>query len=108
MSASTTARWLSEAVSQATKSSKFCVAGCLPGVDPGLEVDGLGTIELPLKRGVAKKLIAHCQVAPYGKGTQTLIDRKVRNTFELDPEQFRLGQEWSSAVAQAAQLAAEQ
>jgi len=108
MSASTTARWLSEAIGQATKSSKFCVAGCLPAVDPGIEVDGLGAIKLPLKRALAKKLAGHCQVAPYGKGTQTLVDRKVRNTFELDPKKFRLSQEWNSAVARAAQLAAEQ
>jgi hypothetical protein len=108
MSASATARWLSEAISQATRSAKFCVAGCLPVNDPGIEIDGLGAIKLPLQRGMAKKLVGQCQVAAYGKGTQTLVDRKVRNTFELDPQKFRLSQEWNSAVARAAQLAAEQ
>src|SRR6266536_5865980 len=108
MSASTTARRLSEAIGQATKSSKFCVADCLPTVDPGIEVDGPGAIKLPLKPAMAKALVAQCQVAPYGKGTQTLVDRKVRNTFELDPKKFRLSQEWNSAVARAAHLAAEQ
>ncbi len=108
MIASTTARWLSEAIGQATKSCKFCVAGCLPVVDPGIEVDGLGDLKLPLKPAMAKKLIAHCRVAPYGKGTQTLVDRKVRNTLELDPKKFRLSQEWSSAIADATQLAARQ
>lgn len=108
MSASTTARRLSEAISQATRSAKFCVAGCLPVVDPGIEVDGLGAIRLPLRPAKAKQLVAHCRVAPYGKGTQTLVDTKVRNTFELDPKQFRLGQEWNSAVDGAAQLAADQ
>src|SRR6266568_1218941 len=83
MSASTTARRLSEAIGQATRSAKFCVAGCLPVVDPGIEVDGLGAIKLPLKPAMAKKLVAHCRVAPYGKGTETLVDKKVRNTFEL-------------------------
>ena len=108
MSVSTIARWLSEAIGQATRSAKFCVAGCLSVVDPGLEVDGLGAIKLPLKRARTKELVTHCRVAPYGKGTQTLVDRQVRNTFELDPNKFRLGQEWNSAVARAAQLAAEQ
>jgi len=32
----------------------------------------------------------------------------VRNTLELDPNKFRLSQEWNSAVAGAAQLAARQ
>src|SRR5438552_12304087 len=108
MSASTTARRLSEAIGQATRSAKFCVAGCLPIVDPGIEVDGLGAIKLPLKRAMAKALVTQCRVAPYGKGTQTLVDRKVRNTFELDPKQFRLGQEWNAAVDRTAQLVAEQ
>src|SRR5262249_31123390 len=108
MNASSTARWLSEAIGQATKSCKFCVAGCLPVVDPGIEVDGLGAIRLPLKRTMAKQLVAHCRVAPYGKGTRTVVDRKVRNTFELDPKKFRLSREWNSAVARAPQLPAEQ
>src|SRR5271165_6219587 len=108
MSASTTARRLSEAIGQATRSAKFCVAGSLPVVDPGLDVDGLGLIRFPLKQAKAKELVAHCQVAPYGKGTQTLVDRKVRNTFDLDPRKFRLSQEWNSAVAGAAELAARQ
>src|SRR5712671_4497666 len=103
MSASTTARRLAEAIGHATRSAKFCVAGCLPVVDPGIEVDGLGAIKLPLKPALAKKLVALCRVAPCGKGTERLVDRKVRNTFELDPKKFCLGEEWNSAVAEATQ-----
>src|SRR5205809_327466 len=108
MSALTTTRRLAEAIGQATRSAHFCVAGTLPVVDPGIDVNGLGALRFPLKRAMAKELVAHCQVAPYGKGTQTLVDRKVRNTFELDPKKFRLSQEWNAAVAGAAQLAARQ
>src|SRR4051812_21878322 len=108
MNASTTARWLSEAIGQATRSARFCVAGSLPAVDPGIVVDGLGVVRLPLQRGIAKKLVAQCQVAPYGKGTQTLVDTRVRKTFELDPQKFRLSQEWNEVVAGVAQLAAAQ
>ncbi len=108
MNISTTARQLAKAIGQATRSSRFCVAGCLPVVDPGMEVDGLGVIKFPLKPATTKKLIAQCQIAPYGKGTATLVDTKVRKTFELDPKQFRLSQQWNAAVAQAAQRAAEQ
>jgi hypothetical protein len=106
MSDSTTARRLAEAVVNATKSSRFCVAGGLPAVDPGVTIDGLGAVALPLKRGVAKKLIAHGQVAPYGKGAETLVDARVRRTFELDPMRFRLSQGWSTAVAGTVKLAA--
>ena len=107
MEDSSTMEWLSEAIGQAGRSARFCVSGCLPAVDPGLEVDGLGRIQIPLKRGMAKQLIASCRVAPYGKGTQTLVNKKVRNTFELSPKKFRLGDEWNAAVASATQTAAE-
>ena len=92
---------LATAIGQAARSAKFVVTGCLPGVDPGLVVEGLGRVPLPLKRGITKSLIALCQVAPFGKGTETLIDTRVRKTFELDPQRFRLGGEWNSAITDA-------
>jgi hypothetical protein len=108
MDKANTVKWLSAAIEQATRSAKFCVTGCLPAVDPGLEVGDLGAIKLPLKRTTAKALIASCHVAPYGKGTQTLVDKRVRNTFELDPEKFQLSAAWNSAVATVLRPIAEQ
>lgn len=108
MSALTSARQLVDAIGQAIKSSKFCVASELTAVDPGLEVDGLGAITLPLKRGIAKKLVARCRVAPYGKGTATLVNPKVRKTYELNPKEFQLGEAWKLAVDEAARIAAAQ
>lgn len=108
LSDSTPDRRLAKEIVNATKLSRFCVAGCLPAVDPGIAIDGLGAVAIPLKRGMAQKLIAQCQVAPYGKGTETLVDTSVRRTFELDPRKFRLSQEWSAAVAGQVRLAAGQ
>ena len=107
MDNSTIVKWLSKAIGQATRSAKFCVAGCLPIVDAGIEVEGLGTITLPLKRTTAKELVASCQVAAYGKGTETLVNKKVRNTFELDPQKFRLSDAWNMAIADAMRPVAE-
>jgi disulfide oxidoreductase YuzD len=105
---SNTVEWLANAIGRATRSAKFCVAGGLPVVDPGIDVNGLGVIKFPLKTSAAKKLIACCQTAPYGKGTQTLVDTRVRKTFELDPKSFRLNDAWNSAIADATRTAAEQ
>jgi hypothetical protein len=105
---STTVEWLSSAIRQATKSAKFCVVGCLPVADPGIKADGLGTITLPLKRTTAKELVASCQVAPFGKGSQTIVNKKVRNTFELDPKKFHLSDAWNLAIADAMRPVAEQ
>jgi len=98
---------LATAIGQATRSAKFLVAGRLPVVDPGLYVEGLGCVPVPLKRGIAKVLIPTCRVASFGKGTETLVDTRVRKTFELDPQKFRLGDEWNSAIAGAAQTVAD-
>jgi 2OG-Fe(II) oxygenase superfamily len=103
-----TVEWLAKAIGLATKSAKFCVSGSLPVVSPGLDVDGIGAIKLPLKPAMVKQLVAQCQVAPYGKGTKTLVDKNVRNTFELDPKQFRLSAPWNSAIADVTRLAAEE
>jgi hypothetical protein len=104
----TTIEWLSEAIGQAARSAGFCVAGCLPDADPDLEVEGLGRVQVPLKRGMAKQLIASCRIAPYGQGTRTLVNKNVRNTFELEPKNFRLGEVWNSAIAAATKTVAEQ
>jgi hypothetical protein len=107
MDNSSIVKWMSTAIGQATRSAKFCVVGCLPVVDPGIEVEGLGAITLPLKRTTAKDLVASCQVAAYGKGTQTLVNKQVRNTFELDPKKFRLSDAWNVAIADAMRPVAE-
>src|SRR5437588_2111084 len=98
---------LATAIGQATRSAKFLVAGRLAVADPGLEVEGLGRVPVPLKRGIAKSLIATCRPAPYGKGTETLVDTRVRNTFELDPQKFRLGDGWNPAIAGATRTVAD-
>jgi hypothetical protein len=52
-------------------------------------------------------LIASCRVAPYGKGTRTLVNKQVRNTFELDPKKFRLSDAWNSPIAAVTKTVAE-
>ncbi|MHC5537398.1 2OG-Fe(II) oxygenase [Singulisphaera rosea] len=98
MSDSTDLEWVLDAFGETMRSSRFCVEGDLPALDPKLDVDGPGRIAFPLGQGKAKLLINACNVAPYGKGTKTLVDPKVRRTFELDPKSFRLGVEWAAAI----------
>jgi hypothetical protein len=98
--ASTVAR-LAKALGHATRSAKFCAVGSLPALDPGLDVEGLGAVKFPLKRATAKELVALCRAAPYGKGTATLVNKNVRNTFELDPQKFHLSDAWNEAIVGA-------
>ncbi len=102
------AQWLSKAVTNATKSAKFCVAGALQSINPGLQVEGVGVMPFPLRPTSTTRLIAACVPAPYGKGTQTLLNKKVRNTLELDPGKFSLGDRWNDAIAEETRDIAEQ
>ncbi|RYP55025.1 hypothetical protein DL768_000341 [Monosporascus sp. mg162] len=58
--------------------------------DPDIFVEGVGPISLPLSEVQAKKLITKSHQAPFGKGSETIVDTSVRNTWEIDPEQFQI------------------
>ncbi|KAF5599829.1 2OG-Fe(II) oxygenase superfamily [Fusarium pseudoanthophilum] len=59
--------------------------------DISVSVNGVGNIPLPLGESQAQQIIAQARQAPYGKGSDTLVDTAVRNTWELDPSQFNIG-----------------
>ena len=79
-----TMNWVADAIAQACRSENFCANGNLPALEIGLTVAGVGEVPLPLMPKFAKQLIAVGRTAPYGKGMKTLVDKKVRNSVELD------------------------
>lgn len=90
---------LDQALGQIDRPGTFCASGSVPAVLPGLEVEGMGPVGLPLTPGVAKELIKKCHQAPYGKGQETLVDTKVRRVWRLEPDRFELkNPEWDRLV----------
>src|SRR4051794_8594386 len=85
---STLRKDLLAALDRIDRPGSFCVSGRVPAILPGLTVEGVGQVGLPLSAGQAKELIAHAEQAPYGKGEQTLVDTDVRRVWRLKPEQF--------------------
>ena len=63
----------------------------LPGDALELEVADLGPIKTPIGAAQAKRLIGAAQPARFGRGEETLSDTSVRDTWELTPDQVRLG-----------------
>ena len=92
--------WMTGAIEEAGQSKMFCVGGTLPETNPGLAVAGVGPVKLPLMPSMAKLLIAAARVAPFGKGTETLVDTKVRKTFEIDASQIKLSAAWDKTIEQ--------
>ncbi|KAG6001850.1 hypothetical protein E4U21_003778 [Claviceps maximensis] len=82
---------LLKALSGIQASGSFASFGVLPQPPPAdLFVDDVGDITLPLSEFQARQMIAKARQAPYGKGSATVVDTAVRNTWELDAEQFTL------------------
>lgn len=91
---------LLEALGEIDRPGDICTSGDRPLVMPGLEVEGLGAVGLPLTKTQAKELIKLCRQAPYGKGTETVVDTDVRRVWELDPALFKLtNPKWDAFVA---------
>ncbi|EPQ26345.1 uncharacterized protein PFL1_05993 [Pseudozyma flocculosa PF-1] len=84
------------------------VADQLPP-SPELIVQGYGRVALPLvDPAEAARLAATCQQAPFGRGTETLVDTAVRRTWQLDPAAFAVhGAEWNDGIAAFGPLIAE-
>jgi hypothetical protein len=92
---------LSRLLKQIDWPGSFCVSGNFPVVLPGLEVEGLGPVGLPLTASQAKELKAHCEQAPYGKGEVTLVDTSVRRVWHVKPDRFKLtNPEWEPFLRQ--------
>ena len=78
----------------------FCTHGRLLAPMPRLEVEGAGALSFPVPEAQVRALIAAAERAPYGKGTETLVDRSVRDCWQIDPDRVRLaGAAWPQTFA---------
>ena len=77
----------------------FCSAGVRAMPLPGLVVEGVGPIALPLLQVQADQLIAIAERAPFGRGEETLVDTEVRRTWQIAPERVRIdGRHWAQGL----------
>lgn len=58
--------------------------------NPALWVKDVGAIGLPLSDRDAKALVEASHQAPFGKGTETIVDTSVRKTWEINSDSFEL------------------
>ena len=86
------------------ESSQFCTSGSLEPVLPGLEVEEIGNVGVPLSAADAKRLIKKASQAPYGRGEETIVDTNVRRVWQLEPQQFALrNAAWAEFVGRIVQ-----
>ncbi|OWZ01940.1 hypothetical protein PHMEG_00026593 [Phytophthora megakarya] len=70
----------------------------LPAV-PGMFVEGVGPIPVPLWEERAQKLIEKCEKSPFGHNFDTKFDENVRKSWQLEPDQVQLkNQQWETGI----------
>ncbi len=80
-------------------SGKFATTGSLPFTIPGLSIDGKKEISFPIFESEIKKLLDFANQAPFGKGSDTITDTTVRNTWEIDAQYISfLNPSWENHV----------
>ena len=86
----------------------FYAAGTVPLPAPGLEVDGVGPVALPLLPAQVERLAAVAERATFGRGPETLVDTTVRRTWQVDAARLRFtGRTWAGTLAGILARAAE-
>jgi len=82
------------------RTGDFCVGGIREISMPTVDVDSVGRIAFPILPVQAERLIASAEAAPFGRGEETVVDREVRRTWQIDTARVRLGgRRWDSTLA---------
>ena len=88
---------MEEALGLLEDETSFAGAGDIQAL-PTMTVEGVGEIELPLDATTAARLLAAGQEAPYGRGTETLVDPEVRRAVQIDASSVSIDPEWEEAL----------
>ncbi len=80
-------------------SGKFISVQTTEFLFPGMEVDGVGEIAYPINETQAKALIKVAHKAPFGKGSETILDNNVRSAWEIDVAKLTFkGNRWAGFI----------
>ncbi|WP_295429253.1 2OG-Fe(II) oxygenase [uncultured Thiodictyon sp.] len=91
---------LAECLARVQRPGAFYATGTFDIHPPRLEIEGVGPIALPLQSAQAGQLKSVAEQAPYGRGTETLVDTQVRRTWQIDAERMRItGRRWAEDLA---------
>ncbi|KAK4506729.1 hypothetical protein PRZ48_000462 [Zasmidium cellare] len=75
---------------------------------PGISIDPVGPIRLPLSQEDAQTLVGISRQAPFGNGFETVVDESVRRTWEIDGTAVKfLNPKWQSCLDEIVESVAE-
>ncbi|KAF9564500.1 hypothetical protein CPC08DRAFT_247955 [Agrocybe pediades] len=69
--------------------------------NPCLHIADIGFVGLPLSQRDAQAVISAATLAPFGRGERTLVDKEVRDTWEIEPSKISFANpEWEKYINQ--------
>lgn len=90
---------LAKALGPVGEPGTFTIRQRAPIDDLDIEIRGLGRLELPLAAAQAKELRMIARQAKYGRGEETLLDRRVRDTWEIPRSRVRIDKRrWNATL----------
>ena len=99
---------LAEILGDVDRPGDFFASGRAEFLAPRIEVEGVGPIALPLLPAQAKQLIKAATRAPYGRGADTVVDTKVRRTWQIEASRVSIsGKHWAKTLDGIVERAAE-
>lgn len=99
---------LPAALADVRRPGDFYTIGVFDWRAPALSVEGAGPVALPLLEAQARLLIEVAERAPFGRRAETVVDRTVRDCWQIDAERVALsGARWSAAFAEVVARAAD-
>ncbi len=91
---------LEELLQSVERPGDFQVHGRVFAAMPKLEVEEVGLLSFPVPDFQVRALIEVAERAPYGKGTATLVDRSVRDCWQIEATQIHMsGGGWPDIFA---------
>ena len=91
---------LGELISAVNRPGSYCMSERLTCPMPRVTVAGVGVIPFPVPESVLEALADQAEQAPFGRGTETVLDRTVRDTLQIGPERLSVGgRAWSDTLA---------
>ena len=72
---------------------------------PTIDMDHVGRIAFPILSVRAERLVAIAEAAPYGRGEETMLDREVRRTSQVESGKVRIGgRHWDKILADSSPI----
>lgn len=88
-----------EILEGAKSTGDFCTGGKCRLPLPGLDIRGVGLVSLPLSSAQLGAIKTVATLAPFGKGSDTVVDTAVRDTLQIDADRVTMtNPAWHAAL----------